>query len=175
MTSDTNYPELVHTSQIKGTVLHETSLTSDTAAVQGCTGHPHFYSAGSRYPFKCDSLKWLTQNSGECCTYYCSFIISKMIQIRSSHQERHMAQSGRVQTWSICWPQWCVTLLAHQYVTGYRLLLTRMPTWAPMSRVLTGVSLCKRDWWDHCPCGSHSRPSFFWGQTNIRWLRGPPA
>lgn len=42
MTSDTNYPELVHTSQIKGTVLHETSLTSDTAAVQGCTGRPHF-------------------------------------------------------------------------------------------------------------------------------------
>lgn len=42
MTSDTNYPELVQTSQIKGTVLHETSLTSDTAAVQGSTGHPHF-------------------------------------------------------------------------------------------------------------------------------------
>lgn len=76
MTSDTNYPELDQTSQIRDTVLHKTSLTSDISCKFGgpqviLTSYQLGTNMGVSTILSSLIIHWNdSQNSGKCYTYY---------------------------------------------------------------------------------------------------------
>lgn len=94
MTSDANYLELSHASQVQGTFFHMTALTSNTSHKLRCfSDYPHFWpinckSGGFQYPFHFDNCLEQITELRKVLYLKNSFIKSEKKQIRTSQKKR---------------------------------------------------------------------------------------